>query len=91
MSDSALQALSILRDGSQFKWYVIPLLAFVFYVYVVEAEKRNWNIILAGLAFWGMDWFNETVFHGVPGRWMERRLYVKRGRIAAPRRAGTDP
>jgi hypothetical protein len=59
VSDSALQALSILRDGSQFKWYVIPLLAFVFYVYTVEAEKRNWNLILAGLAFWGMDWFNE--------------------------------
>ncbi len=59
MSESALQALSILRDGSQFQWYVIPLLAFVFYVYTVEAEKRNWNQILAGLAFWGMDWFNE--------------------------------
>jgi len=59
MSESALQALSILRDGSQFKWYVIPLLAFVFYVYTAEAEKRNWNLVLAGLAFWGMDWFNE--------------------------------
>lgn len=61
MTDSALRALSILRDGSQFRWYVIPLLAFVFYVYVVEFEKRNWNIILAGLAFWGMDWFNEII------------------------------
>ena len=61
MTDSALQALSILRDPSQFKWYVIPLLAFVFYVYTVEAEKRNWSLILAGLAFWGMDWFNEIV------------------------------
>ncbi len=59
MTDSTLQALSILRDGSQFQWYVIPMLAFVFYVYTVEAEKRNWNLILAGLAFWGMDWFNE--------------------------------
>ncbi|MFZ5821133.1 MAG: hypothetical protein ACOYYJ_14660 [Chloroflexota bacterium] len=59
MTESTLQALSILRDGSQFKWYVIPLLAFVFYVYTVEAEKRNWNLALAGLAFWGMDWFNE--------------------------------
>ncbi len=61
MSSSAVQALSILRDGSHFQWYVIPLLAFVFYVYTVEAEKRNWNLILAGLAFWGMDWFNEIV------------------------------
>lgn len=59
MADSAQRALAILRDGSQFQWYIIPLLAFVFYVYTVEAEKRNWNLILAGLAFWGMDWFNE--------------------------------
>jgi hypothetical protein len=59
MSESTLQALAILRDGSLFKWYVIPLLSFVFYVYVVEVEKHNWNIVLAGLAFWGMDWFNE--------------------------------
>lgn len=60
MTDSALQALSILRKGSEtFQWYVIPLLAFVFYVYVVEAERRNWNLVVAGLAFWGMDWFNE--------------------------------
>ena len=43
-------------------------------------EKRNWNLVLAGLAFWGMDWFNEIwnglVFHftnyapvwGAPGK-----------------------
>ncbi len=80
-TESAQQALSILRQGSQtFQWYVIPLLAFVFYAYTVEAEKRNWNLVLAGLAFWGMDWFNEIwnglVFHftnyapvwGAPGK-----------------------
>ena len=59
MSDFALQALSRLRDGRNFQWYVTPLLAFVFYVYTVEAEKRNWNLVLAGLAFWGADWLNE--------------------------------
>jgi hypothetical protein len=76
----ANQAMLILRDGSQFQWYVIPLLAFVFYVYTVEVEKRNWNLVLAGLAFWGMDWLNEIVnslvFHftnyapiwGAPGK-----------------------
>ena len=61
MSDFAMQALARLRDGSNFQWYVIPLLAFVFYVYTVEAEKRNWNQILAGLAFWGVDWLNEII------------------------------
>jgi hypothetical protein len=80
MTESASQALAVLRDGSQFQWYVITLLAFVFYVYAVEAEKRNWGLVLAGLAFWGMDWFNEIwnglVFHftgyapvwGAPGK-----------------------
>jgi hypothetical protein len=80
MTESASQALSILRDGGLFQWYVIPLLAFAFYVYNVEVEKRNWNLVLAGLAFWGMDWFNEIwnglVFHftgyapvwGAPGK-----------------------
>jgi hypothetical protein len=66
-TESAAQALSILRDGSQFEWYVIPLLMLVVYVYNVEIEKRNWNTVLAGLTFWGMDWFNEIwnalVFH----------------------------
>jgi len=59
LSNDATQALSILRDGSQFQWYVIPLFAFVVYIYAVEIERRNWNLVFAGLAFWGMDWFNE--------------------------------
>ena len=71
MTDFAQQAVSILRDGSQFSWYVIPLFAFVVYIYSVEVEKRNWNTVLAGLAFWGMDWFNEiwnSIFFHLNGR-----------------------
>jgi len=79
-TEAASRALGILRDGSQFQWYVIPLFAFVVYVYAVEVERRNWNLFFAGLAFWGMDWFNEIwnslVFHftqnapvwGAPGQ-----------------------
>ena len=67
MTESASQALSILRDPSQFEWYVVPLLVLVIYVYNVEVGKRNWNTVFAGLALWGMDWFNEIwnalVFH----------------------------
>ncbi|GAB4343289.1 MAG: hypothetical protein Kow0099_21560 [Candidatus Abyssubacteria bacterium] len=66
-TDSAQQALSILRDASQFKWYVIPLFALVANVYAVEIHKKNWSLVFAGLALWGMDWFNEIwnalVFH----------------------------
>ena len=67
LTPDSLQALKILREGSQFQWYVIPLLAIVLYVYAVELERRNWDVLFAGLALWGMDWFNETwnalVFH----------------------------
>lgn len=80
MTESAAEAMRILRDASLFQWYVIPLFALVVYVYAVEVEKRNWGLIFAGLAFWGMDWFNEIwnglVFHfthkapvwGAPGQ-----------------------
>ena len=66
-TEAALEAQRILRDAGQFQWYVIPLFALVRYVYAAEIERRNWSLVFAGLAFWGMDWFNETwnslVFH----------------------------
>jgi len=61
LTDFTKQALSILRDPSTLQWYVIPLLALTFYVYANEVEKKNWSLILAGLAFWGMDWINEII------------------------------
>ena len=79
-TDSATQSLAILRNPITFQWYVIPLFALTVYVYTVEVERRNWSLVFAGLAFWGMDWFNEIwnglVFHftnyapvwGTPGR-----------------------
>ena len=60
MTEASEQALKILRDESLFQWYLIPLFAFVVYVYAVEVERRNWSAVLAGLAFYGMDLFNET-------------------------------
>jgi hypothetical protein len=61
ITEAAREALEILRDGSTFEWSTVPLLGFVFYVYAVEVERRRWDIVLAGLAFWFMDWFNELV------------------------------
>ena len=67
MTPSSARALSILRDPSQFQWYVIPLLVVVIYIYNVEIGRKNYRVVFAGLAFWGMDWFNEIwnalVFH----------------------------
>lgn len=70
-TDFAQQALNILRDGSQFKWYVIPLLAIVVYIYNSEVYERRWNLVFAGLAFWGADWINEivnSIFFHITGR-----------------------
>jgi hypothetical protein len=67
-TDAAERATEILRDGGQFQWHVIPLFVLVLYVYANEIERRNWNVVFAGLALWAMDWFNEIwnalVFHG---------------------------
>ena len=64
-------ALDGLRDLSTLQWYVIPLLAIVFYIYTAEIKKArqsgNWNAVFAGLTVFGMDFVNETwngwVFH----------------------------
>ncbi len=56
-----VEALRLLRDPSQFQWNAIALFGFVVYVYAVEIEKRNWNTVCAGLAFWSVDWINEVV------------------------------
>ncbi|HWP22545.1 MAG TPA: hypothetical protein VN417_07335 [Candidatus Cryosericum sp.] len=68
MSDYSLSALSILRNPQlTLKWYVVPLLLVVMYIYTKEAHEKNWNVILGGIALWGMDLFNEIwnsiVFH----------------------------
>ncbi|MEU8587333.1 hypothetical protein AB0C59_10070 [Streptomyces sp. NPDC048664] len=59
MTDHARAALEHLRDAHRFQWYVIPLLLLALYVYAAEVERRNWDVFFAGLALWGMDWFNE--------------------------------
>jgi hypothetical protein len=71
LTQASLQALNGLRDLSMIKWYVIPLLAIVIYIYVIEIKKaresKNWDAVLAGLTLFGMDFINETwngwVFH----------------------------
>lgn len=68
---ATIRAFDGLRDLSTLKWYIIPMLAFVFYIYATELKKArqtgNWNAIFAGLTLFGMDFINETwngwVFH----------------------------
>lgn len=59
MTASAAQALALLRDASNFQWYVIPLLLIVLYLYVEQVAERRWSVVLGAAAFWLMDWINE--------------------------------
>ena len=51
MTEASKRALEGLRDLSTVQWYVIPLLAVVFYIYVVEIKKArksgNWDAVFA--------------------------------------------
>jgi len=64
MTEATVQALDGLRDLSMLKWYVIPMLAFVFYIYTREIkeakQKGNWDAVFSGLTIFGVDFFNET-------------------------------
>jgi len=64
MTAATQQALCGLRDLSMLKWYIIPLMALVFYVYTREIKEarqtKNWNAVFAGLTIFGVDFFNET-------------------------------
>lgn len=59
--EATAQALSILRTGDQFQWYVIPLLAFALYIYLDAIEKKNWKGIAAGLSLYMVHWLAEII------------------------------
>jgi len=65
MTPASELALQGLRDLSTIKWYVIPLLAIVFYIYTSEIQKaraaRNWDAIFAGATLFGVDFLFETI------------------------------
>jgi len=70
-TEASQQALEGLRELSMLKWYIVPLMGLVIYIYTKEIRKaretRNWDPILAALVLFGCDFFNETwngwVFH----------------------------
>jgi len=61
MTEATQLALASLRSPDNFQWYLIPMLAFVIYVYFAEIERKNWNVVLAGLAFYGLEFFLEML------------------------------
>ncbi len=59
--EATQQALAILRQGVNFQWYVIPLLACVVYIYFNEISKKNWKGVAAGLSLYMVHWFFEIL------------------------------
>lgn len=53
MTPASSEALSHLRNADHFQWYLVPLLAFVLYVYMAEVKRRDWRTIMVGLLFFG--------------------------------------
>jgi hypothetical protein len=64
MTKASQQALLGLRDLSTLQWYVIPILAILFYLYTMEIKRAreggDWNPIFAAVAIFGADFFNES-------------------------------
>ncbi len=60
-TEATAQALAILRQGTNFQWYVIALLALAVYAYANEYSQRNWKVIAAGLSLYLVHWFYEIL------------------------------
>lgn len=60
-SDAAkalVDAISV-RSTANFNWTFIFILAVVFYVYWTEIQKKNYDVVCAGLALYGVHWLYE--------------------------------
>jgi hypothetical protein len=55
------QALSILRKGDAFQWYILPLFILILYVYFSEVKQKNWKGIAAGLGLYMVHWLCEII------------------------------
>ena len=51
----------IVRSTENFNWTFIFILAVVFWVYGYNIYKKNWEIVKAGLALYGVHWLYEIV------------------------------
>ncbi len=55
------EAERALRAPGHLEWSTVTLIGLVTYIYAVEIERANWSAVLAGIAFWLMDWVNEII------------------------------
>lgn len=81
-TEASIEAMHNLRNASHFQWFLVPLLAFVVYAYVVEAERKNWNIFVTGIAFLGGEFLWE-MFNALILRWTKHSaMWTTPGRTA---------
>jgi hypothetical protein len=57
--EASRHAISILRSGANFQWYVIALFAIVVYIYATEIANKNWRCVAAGLSLYMTHWMFE--------------------------------
>ena len=62
-SNEAKEAIKniVVRSTNNFNWTFIFILAVVFYVYWSEMHKKNYDVIFAGLALYGVHWLYEIM------------------------------
>jgi hypothetical protein len=82
LTNFTVEALKQTRHAHTFQWYAIVLLAFVFYVYAVEIERKRWDMVAAGLAVLLADGFNEIVNALVLHASHTAALWTETGRTA---------
>jgi hypothetical protein len=74
-TDATNQAIALLRNPDHFQWYIIPIFVSIFIFYFSEAEKKNWNVVVGALFFYGLEWFFEIInslflyIHGTSALW----------------------
>ena len=64
-NETSKQAMANIRDWKMLKWYSIPLLALLFYIYTKEIYKArkngNWDPVIAAITVFGVYLYNETL------------------------------
>ena len=55
------QADKILRSPVHFNWEILCIFGLIIYVYATEIEHKRYDTVLAGVALWLADWFNELI------------------------------
>ena len=51
----------VVRSTENFNWTFIFILAVVFYVYWSEIHKKEYKVVFAGLALYGVHWLYEIM------------------------------